>query len=291
MLNIKVPASSANLGPGFDTLCIALNLYNEFEVELSNELKIFNVDDEFNNEDNLFYKSYKFTANKYNINNEITINFKNINVPISRGLGSSSTMIIAGILACNHLNNLKLSDNQVINIATEIEGHPENVAACFLGGLTISTIDKLHGDKNVITKKIDINNNINFTVIIPPYKTNTEEARKILPKEISLPNAVENISHAVLLVDALKNNELDKINIYLKDNIHEPYRKTLIKDYDHIKDICMKNGAKGFTISGSGSTMLAISDIPNLSKKIAIEGDYKMLDLKVDNEGTRVILY
>ena len=291
MLNIKVPASSANLGPGFDTLCIALNLYNEFEVELSNELKIFNVDDEFNNEDNLFYKSYKFTANKYNINNEITINLKNINVPISRGLGSSSTMIIAGILACNHLNNLKLSDNQVINIATEIEGHPENVAACFLGGLTISTIDKLHGDKNVITKKIDINNNINFTVIIPPYKTNTEEARKILPKEISLPNAVENISHAVLLVDALKNNELDKINIYLKDNIHEPYRKTLIKDYDHIKDICMKNGAKGFTISGSGSTMLAISDIPNLSKKIAIEGDYKMLDLKVDNEGTRVILY
>lgn len=286
MLNIKVPASSANLGPGFDTLCIALNLYNEFEVELSNELKIYNVDDKFNNKDNLLYKSYKYTASKYNINNEISINFKNINVPISRGLGSSSTMIIAGILACNHLNNLKLSDEQIVNIATEIEGHPENVAACFLGGLTISTMDNSKGNKNIITKKINLDENINFTVIIPSYKTNTEEARKILPKEITLPDAVENISHAVLLVDALKNNDLENINIYLKDNIHEPYRKTLIKEYDNIKDICIKNGAKGFTISGSGSTMLVISDKPDFSKKITIKDDCRVLDLKIDNNGS-----
>lgn len=285
MINIRVPASSANLGPGFDTTAIALSLYNEFNVELSDRLSFINVDKKYTNEDNLFYKAYKFTSNKYNIDNKISVDFKRIDIPISRGLGSSSAMIIAGILASNYLNRLNLTDETILDIATCIEGHPDNVSPCLLGGLTISTID----NGKVISKKIRLNDNICFTVIIPSYEINTKEARKLLPKDIILSKAIENVSHSLLLVNALANNELDNIKLFIDDNFHVPYRKTLINDYDNIKNLCYDIGAKGFTISGSGPTMLVISDNPSLSKKIAISGDYRILNLKIDNDGAKVI--
>ena len=283
MINIKVPASSANLGPGFDTTAIALGLYNEFSVELSDKLNFINVDKKYANEDNLLYKAYKITSNKYYIDNKINIDFKKIDIPISRGLGSSSAMIIAGILASNHLNKLNLSIENILDIATSIEGHPDNVSPCLLGGLTISTMI----NDRVISKKIKINDNICFTVIIPSYETSTEEARKLLPKEIELTKAIENVSHSLLLIDALENNELDNIKLYIEDNFHVPYRKSLISDYEDIKKLYEK-GSKGFTISGSGSTMLVISDDPSFSKKIALNGDYKILDLKIENDGAKV---
>lgn len=290
MLNIRVPATSANLGPGFDTLGIALNLYNEYEVELSDTLNILNDQKGYNPIDNLFYKTYKYTTKQFNIDNEITVNFKNINIPISRGLGSSSSLIIAGIMAANELNKLKLTKKQILDIATTIEGHPDNVAPCIYGGLTINMMIDENNQKRVISNKIDIVDDIHFTVIIPNYKTNTEEARKILPKELPLPKVVENTSHALLLINALKNNDLQNLNLFINDNIHVPYRKELIKEYDSIKELCYKNGAKGFTISGSGPTMLVISNEENFSKKIALEGEYKILDLKIDNEGARATI-
>ena len=290
MLNIRVPATSANLGPGFDTLGIALSLYNEYEVELSDTLNILNDQKGYNPIDNLFYKTYKYTTKQFNIDNEITVNFKNINIPISRGLGSSSSLIIAGIMAANELNKLKLTKKQILDIATTIEGHPDNVAPCIYGGLTINMMIDENNQKRVISNKIDIVDDIHFTVIIPNYKTNTEEARKILPKELPLPKVIENTSHALLLINALKNNDLQNLNLFINDNIHVPYRKELIKDYDSIKELCYKNGAKGFTISGSGPTMLVISNEENFSKKIALEGEYKILDLKIDNEGARATI-
>lgn len=290
MLNIRVPATSANFGPGFDTLGIALSLYNEYEVELSDTLNILNDQKGYNPIDNLFYKTYKYTTKQFNIDNEITVNFKNINIPISRGLGSSSSLIIAGIMAANELNKLKLTKKQILDIATIIEGHPDNVAPCIYGGLTINMMIDENNQKRVISNKIDIVDDIHFTVIIPNYKTNTEEARKILPKELPLPKVIENTSHALLLINALKNNDLQNLNLFINDNIHVPYRKELIKDYDSIKELCYKNGAKGFTISGSGPTMLVISNEENFSKKIALEGEYKILDLKIDNEGARATI-
>ena len=290
MLNIRVPATSANFGPGFDTLGIALSLYNEYEVELSDTLNILNDQKGYNPIDNLFYKTYKYTTKQFNIDNEITVNFKNINIPISRGLGSSSSLIIAGIMAANELNKLKLTKKQILDIATTIEGHPDNVAPCIYGGLTINMMIDENNQKRVISNKIDIVDDIHFTVIIPNYKTNTEEARKILPKELPLPKVIENTSHALLLINALKNNDLQNLNLFINDNIHVPYRKELIKDYDSIKELCYKNGAKGFTISGSGPTMLVISNEENFSKKIALEGEYKILDLKIDNEGARATI-
>ena len=289
MLNIRVPATSANLGPGFDTLGIALSLYNEYEVKLSDTLNILNDQKGYNPKENLFYKTYKYTTKQFNIDNEIIVNFKNINIPISRGLGSSSSLIIAGIMAANELNNLKLTKEQILDVATTIEGHPDNVAPCIYGGLTINMMIDENNQKKVISNKIDIVDDIHFTVIIPNYKTNTEEARKILPKELPLPKVVENTSHALLLINALKNNNLKNLNLFINDNIHVPYRKELIKDYDNIKELCYKNGAKGFTISGSGPTMLVISNEDNFSKKIALEGEYKILDLKIDNEGAIII--
>ena len=265
-------------------------MYNEYEVELSDTLNILNDQKGYNPIDNLFYKTYKYTTKQFNIDNEITVNFKNINIPISRGLGSSSSLIIAGIMAANELNKLKLTKKQILDIATTIEGHPDNVAPCIYGGLTINMMIDENNQKRVISNKIDIVDDIHFTVIIPNYKTNTEEARKILPKELPLPKVVENTSHALLLINALKNNDLQNLNLFINDNIHVPYRKELIKDYDSIKELCYKNGAKGFTISGSGPTMLVISNEENFSKKIALEGEYKILDLKIDNEGARATI-
>ena len=289
MIQISTPATSANLGPGFDILGLALNLYNEYEVDLSDALIFKNVEEKFANKDNLFYKSYKKTCNIYGINNEIYIIFKSINIPISRGLGSSSAMIVGGILACKYLNNLNIDNVTMLEIATEIEGHPDNVSPCINGGLTISKMIKNEDTDFIISHKINLNSNIHFTVIIPPYETNTEEARKILPNDISLKQGIENVSNALLLIEALKNNKLDNLNIFINDNFHVPYRKKLIKDYDNFKNICYKNDAKGFTISGSGSTMIAITNDKNFSKKISINADYKILDLEVDNNGARVI--
>lgn len=271
MYKFKVPATSANLGIGFDCMGIALKLYNYFEIE-ENDKWIFNgfIKEEIKN-NNLFLKAYKKASKYKNVSIiPLKVNLK-ANISINGGLGSSSSLIVAGIYAFNLIHNNCLTKEEIFKIATSIEGHPDNVAPCIYGGLCIINNGEL--------LKFNISNKWNFGIWLMNNKVSTNEARKILKNKIDIKDAVNNISSAIFGLDALINYKKENIHKLMNDKIHEPYRKKLIKDYDKYKKIALDNGALAFLISGSGSTCISISD-----KKLNVDlNNYK--ELKINNKG------
>lgn len=275
MIKYKVPATSANLGIGFDCLGIALSLYDYFEIEESDK---FILDGFINNDikNNLFIKAYK-KACRYKKDKVVPLKVKlKADVPISRGLGSSSCMIVGGIYAYNILHNNCLSKEEMLELATAIEGHPDNVAPCIYGGLCISSDNK--------TTLLKVSNKWHFGIWIPPYEVKTSEARKVLPTSYSREDIVSNIANAIKGIKALETFNLDNISSLSKDKIHEPYRKTLIKDFKKYEKLAYQNGAKAFLISGSGSTCLSISD-----KDLIINESIDYRNVKVDHKGVRCL--
>ncbi len=291
MIKIKVPATSANLGPGFDTLAIALNIYNEFLVEKSKKLDFGNTPKEFANKKNLFYIAYKKTCKVLKKDSNFSLNI-NDNIPISRGLGSSASLIVAGALAANKLNGNKLSKDEIFQICCEIEGHPDNVAPALYGGLCASIYDDSQ-NKKYIAQKYKISNKLNFTVIIPDYRLSTSKSRAVLPKKYDKADCVFNISHSIYVVEGLSKANMDLVKLGIKDKIHQPYRKKLIQNFDALQKICKSHGA-AFALSGAGPTCIAISDKKNFAGqickdliKIKPKCNYLIMDCKVDNKGAR----
>ena len=275
MIKYKVPATSANLGIGFDCLGIALSLYDYFEIEESDK---FILDGFISNDikNNLFIEAYK-KACRYKKDKVVPLKVKlKADVPISRGLGSSSCMIVGGIYAYNILHNNCLSKEEMLELATAIEGHPDNVAPCIYGGLCISSDNK--------TTLLKVSNKWRFGIWIPPYEVKTSEARKVLPTSYSREDIVSNIANAIKGIKALETFDLDNISSLNKDKIHEPYRKTLIKDFKKYEKLAYQNGAKAFLISGSGSTCLSISD-----KDLIINESIDYRNVKVDYKGVRCL--
>lgn len=254
MVNIKTCATSANIGPGFDCLGLALDIYNSFDVEISDKDELINIEDRFNNEDNLFLKSYRQGIKKLNIDDHIKVIF-NSNIPISRGLGSSSSLIVGGLKAASVLHNNGLSDEEIFDIAANMEGHPDNVAPCIFGGLTASFKTNDH----FIYRFLPLSKDLIFTLLIPDFEVSTAEARKVLPSTYERKVAVNNSTKALLLTNAIKDGDITLLKQVSDDEIHEPYRKKLIHDYDEIKDIFKKQTDGVLFISGSGSTCLGIS--------------------------------
>ena len=290
-VTIKVPATSANLGPGFDCLGIAYDLYNEFIFEKKEDGFTFsNVEDEYQNEDNLSVVAFKAAMAETSVKNAgFHMTEVHVNVPISRGLGSSSTMIVAGVLAFNYLYDANFSKEDIIKIATKVEGHPDNVVPALLGGLTCSIIE----NDQIVVESFSPSESLHYILMIPDFMLSTKESRSVLPKEVLMKDAIFNISHGILLISALESGNGEKIALSLKDKIHQPYRKKLIEDYDIILDEALSLGAYGICLSGAGPTMLAIcpNDISvNLEdnlKKIC-KASWKVLDLKANMRGTIV---
>ncbi|MCI5774621.1 MAG: homoserine kinase [Erysipelotrichaceae bacterium] len=281
MIEIKVCASSANLGPGFDTLGLGLSLYNIYKVEASDELIIEGCPDEFKNENNLFYIGYQTVCKALNVQDKCHVIF-DCNIPISRGLGSSANLISAGAIAANYLHGNILSRDEIFRICVEIEGHPDNVAPCIYGGLTSSFVEN-----HPRALSLEISPDLHFTAIIPDYTISTKQCRKALPKTVSLTDAVYNISHVIALCHALKNGDRELLRSACHDSLHQPYRKKLIKDYEFLQDVCFENQACAFMISGSGPTCLVISHFSNFSEAIQdeISSTYRILDLSIAQEG------
>ena len=230
MYQIRVPATSANLGPGFDCLGLALNLYNEFLVEPATETTLLGVEEAYNDSDNLFLVAYRSTFDNEPLPIQVTFQ---TNIPISRGLGSSSSLIIGGILAGYLIQEKALEVDAILEKATAIEGHPDNVSPALLGGLVASY--------QTIYRKLPVDYSYHFTLLIPNVKVSTEEARAILPDQYSRSVAVSNSAKAILMVDALQHFNLHQLRTAATDEIHEPYRKTLIPHFDEVKKILTKN--------------------------------------------------
>lgn len=292
MIRVRVPATSANMGAGFDTFGIALKLYNEIEVEetnCENEIKLFGdrYDEDFKN--NLTYqsiiKTYEYCNTPYN---GFKIDMSKVNIPMSRGLGSSAACIVGGIFAANKLLKDKLSVDEMLRIAVSIEGHPDNVAPALIGGMVTS----IAGSENVIHSKVNIKSNFKYAAMIPNFKVGTSDARKVLPECFSRNDVVFNISRAAMLVSALNNGENEKLRYAFDDRLHQPYRKKFIHNLDEIFARSKELGAYGEFISGSGSTLLSIVDennidyFKNMSKFLkGLEDEWKLLELTMDTDG------
>ncbi|MGI6607468.1 MAG: homoserine kinase [Erysipelotrichaceae bacterium] len=286
MIKIKVPATSANLGVGFDTLGIALNIYNTFYIEESASLFIEGVDKEYQNRNNLFMRAFD------KVNEELN-SFKNINlkiesnIPIARGLGSSASLIVAGATAANYLNGNKLTVEEIFQICTAVEGHPDNVAPALFGGLTSS----FRRADIFYMKKIAVHEKYKFTLLIPDFEISTVQARAVLPAAYSKEDAISNLSNIISLCLSLNDGDDKTLKLSNNDRIHEPYRKALIPDFELLKKECLNKGAYTFMISGSGPTCLVISDDERFSEKIQIsktENNWKLLDCKIHNKAVEV---
>ena len=269
MIKFKLPATSANVGPGFDCFGIAYEFYNEYSIEKSDHMLIDGCDKKYTTKDNVFNIAFNETMKKFHKKGSYHVHYEQT-IPACRGLGSSSNVIVAGCMTANLLygGKNKLSNDEIFQIASKIEGHPDNVAPTIYGGLTTST--KLESGE-FYTKKYPVSNKLHFTVLIPDFKTSTQMARKLLPKRYKKDETVNMISHSVLMVEALKTGDFDLLKNVSKDYVHEPYRKKLIDDYDYIKKEVEKNGDAVLLISGSGPTLIIISKDKGFTKNLKLK--------------------
>lgn len=293
MFEIRVPATSANMGPGFDALGIAFKLYNSFTFEeIESGVEIFGCDKEFCNENNLVYEVMVKTFEKLNVKLKgIRITF-NSKIPMSGGLGSSATCILAGIVAANKLCGNKMSKEEVLEFACDIEGHPDNITPAYYGGMATAIME----DNKVIFNEIDINKDIKFCALIPNLQLSTKKSRAVLPTEIPFKNAVYNVGRVALLISSLiKGNEVG-IKAGCKDILHQQYRGALIENYDEIVEFVEKSSALGCFLSGAGPTIMTMyknddiaykNEINNFLTKLTVK--WNAIFLEVDREGLIVI--
>lgn len=289
MFKVITPATTANIGPGFDILGLALNLYNTFTIEECDKFELHGFEEKYINKNNLVLQSYNALFEQLHLEPipiKITIDCQ---IPPSRGLGSSSSCIVAGILIANHILNKPLTEKELGILATKIEGHPDNVIPCLLGGLCSS---KYTSDHLFITRH-DISDKIQILCLTPNFEVNTKIARSILPVNIDKVDAIRNMNNLLLLLQGLKVNDGLQIKEGIVDYIHVPYRRKLIHDYDLVEELLLSHGCDGFTISGSGPTCLAIftKDYPldKIVKELrTFDNNWKAIPLSINHCGTFV---
>lgn len=264
MLLVKVNATSANVCVGFDVLGLALDLANEFSFELKDEFSFKGFESRYcKKEANLVYQAYTKYFEYINMEPvKVEIGFKG-SIPVSRGLGSSSSLIVAGVFAANAIMGNKLSKDELFNICAKIEGHPDNVAPAVYGGLIAS----YKRDDEYVPVSYPISEKLKFIVAIPSKAVSTHEARGVLPKALEYKDIVNNLSRIVNLPKAFGEGDLELLCDLFEDKLHEPYRGKLIPQYEEIKNVCTQNKC-AFAISGSGSTMLIISYDNSIIEKL-----------------------
>jgi homoserine kinase len=245
---VKVPASSANLGPGYDVLAAALALHLELEVE---ETGTFSVEaDDLGvplDRSNLCVRAFETLRPADGIAFRIRSE-----IPVAAGLGSSAAAIVAGLLAADHLYELALEPEDVLVKAAELEGHPDNVAAALYGGFVVCASD----GSGVTATRLDPPQGVEGVVVVPEEQVTTEEARQAIPDEVPLTDAVSNISAAAELVLGIQRSDLTLIGRGLADRLHQPHRAHLYPRSMEIVQEAPRMGAIGATISGAGPTVL-----------------------------------
>ncbi len=247
---IRVPASSANLGPGYDVMAAAVSLYLEVEVEEAGEFSLDPGGIEVSTgRDNLVVRAFE------SLHPADGIAFRlRSEIPLARGLGSSAAAIVAGLFAADHLYELALSREEILTSAAELEGHPDNVAAAIYGGFVICGVGE-GGTASAV--RFDPPGALEGIAVVPGEEVSTERAREAIPAEIPLGDAVANVSAAALLVLGLKTADLDLIARGLTDRIHQARRRDLYpRSMELVDSARAELGALGATISGAGPTVL-----------------------------------
>lgn len=285
---ISVPASSANLGPGFDVLGLALDLANTCEFKLSDNKEEF----ENNINSNLIYKAYNYAFDFYG-EEVLPVDFDlDTNIPLSRGLGSSASCIVMGIMAAFDVMKRDFDKKEILKLATKMEGHPDNVAPAIFGNAVASILK----DDQVYLEEFEVSNNFKFLAIIPEFKLPTNEARDALPKTYSKEDAVFNLSRLSMVILSLISGNEENLRVALDDKIHEPYRLKLIPEIDEIEKIIDDSEALGHYLSGAGSTIMVVlkaddntseDQIKNKLDKLSNSYEVRLLD--IDEKGAFII--
>jgi len=257
MLHIKVPATSANMGPGFDCAGIALQMYNELWVEKIDsgiEISSKNGKSIPTGEDNLIYKTIKGFFEEEGVKLPGIRLIQEDHIPMTRGLGSSAACIAGGLLAANTLSGKNYPVEEIAQRAAKLEGHPDNSNPALMGGMIISAM--YEGGMKCV--KLSVPENLIFAVMIPNFALSTAASRAVLPSEYSRKEAVFNSSRTGLMVASMMTGNLDNLRVAMDDAIHQPYRKTLIRGYDEIFKAACENGSKAEYLSGAGPTLMAV---------------------------------
>lgn len=310
-VTVTVPATTANLGPGFDCIGAALTLYNQFKftrLDLTAEkaaethpqsyplITVTGAEQErvITDEQNLVYQSF---AKLYQLLGQTLPPVKidiQLGVPLARGLGSSATAIVGGLVGANQLTGEPLNQTEVMKLAITLEGHPDNVVPALLGGCRLAAT----GEE--ILKAWEIceipwHSDIVPVVAIPDFELSTQQARSVLPTEVSRADAIFNIAHLGLLLRALETGRGDWLRSSLQDRLHQPYRQALIPGYEAVQSAALTSGAYGMVISGAGPTLLALADstqaeavataMADAWKQQGIKSEVR--SLSIDSQGAR----
>lgn len=257
---VKVPASTANLGPGFDSLGLALSLYAWIEMEIADRTEIRLYGDQMNgvpvDKTNLIYRVAQMVFERAGVSHpELSIGMYS-EIPLARGLGSSASAIVGALVAANALVGGKLSQRELFAMASALENHPDNVGASLFGGLTVAFWD---GERAEHIRVVP-DERLQALVAIPRFELETKRARGILPAQVAMKDAVFNVGHASVLVAAFCTGRYDMIRHAMKDALHQPYRASLIPGMSDILQRATDHGALGVALSGAGPTLLALVD-------------------------------
>jgi homoserine kinase len=312
-VTVTVPATTANLGPGFDCIGAALTLYNQFKFTrldlspswqgketgiVSIEVTGAEADRVDTSADNLVYQAFsKFYQHLGQTPPPVQIEIE-LGVPLARGLGSSATAIVGGLVGANQLAGEPVDRTEVMNLAIAMEGHPDNVVPALIGGCRLAATGE-EVLKAWEICEIPWHSAIVPVVVIPDFELSTQQARSVLPTQLSRADAIFNIAHLGLLLRGLETGRGDWLQTALQDKLHQPYRQALIPGYDAVKSAALSAGAYGMAISGAGPTLIALVDAPratlvaqamaNAWKTQGVSAQENILE--IDGQGARAVIH
>ena len=307
-VTVRVPATTANLGPGFDSFGMALPIYNEITIEetvmpgtgieisvLSKRQDDIDVMSIPTDKENIVYKAVELLYNSVGQTpSELKITI-NSDIPITRGLGSSSSVIVGGLLAANELLGRPADETALLSIAAEIEGHPDNITPAIVGGTVIASLED---DGSVIYRKLDWPEEWKIMVCVPDYELSTEIARSVIPAEIPLKDAIFNAKRCAMFVQAVNTKDDELMKLALQDKIHQPYRMKLVPGLSEImQNLKHEPDVLGCVLSGAGPSVLVITKgnsqdrikeiIKNTWADLNVKSDVQVL--KVEEQGASVL--
>ena len=303
MIKIRVPATTANLGPGFDCLGLALKLYLNLEIEEIEEGLVIEYQGEGaekflakKKEDTLIWKSINLVlkrANKDIYKKGIKIKILN-EIPVTRGLGSSASATIGGIVGAARLYNINLTNQEMLELALSLEGHMDNIVPALIGGFTLAYKT---GRGEIKWAKIKTPLDLRVVAAIPDFTLSTGKMRGALPQKIALPEAIFNLSRSALLVNALQNSDWEVLAEAMEDRLHQPYRIPFIPGIEDMFSQIKKTGLAGAALSGSGPSVVSLTKVGSeeIISKIMKDAFLKagvacrVLVLEVDLEGTKFV--
>ena len=294
-VSVRVPATVANIGPGFDCLGMALPLYNTITIEETvlpgtgveiNVLANDDVTDDLSlehipmDENSIIYKAVELLYNSIGQNpSELKITIHS-EIPIAKGLGSSAAVIVGGLIAANELLGRPADEQALLSIATEVEGHPDNVTPAIVGGLVITSIEE---DGSIVYKRLPWNDDWAITLCVPETELATEISRSVLPKEVPMADAVFNCQRVGMFVQAVHTKDEALMKLALKDRLHQPYRMKLVPGLEQLMNkLKHEDSVLGTVLSGAGPSVLVISRKNNIEKvKTLIKDTWNELDINV----------